>query len=149
MEKLMLIFVGIGLGLAVVKLIYHFIPRLEKHALDKSKSKQEQEYIHCKTKIQQAGLSLTEYNGTIYIGIKTMQELTEARQKLRQVLGLWNDKKEMIWNSGNHGLCDWRTNDYPIVIRLSCPVEDFPEELQSERCRFKKQTIEKWDYVCE
>ena len=86
------------------------------------------------------------------IRIKNLPELHKARQFLKAEYGTWKDKLDWIWASSGQAHITWngQVGDTTITIWMSCPVEEFPEELhKTDTCGFKKVSHSELSYVCE
>jgi len=84
--------------------------------------------------------------------IKNIEQLHEVRQWLKKCFGTWQDKKETIWFSQGKMLCSWKSIEYPIDIWLETDPENFPKELQSDKCKvveLEPVTQKQYAYVCE
>lgn len=91
-------------------------------------------------------------NDVLNIRIKNLPELHKARQFLKAEYGTWKDKLDWIWASSGQAHVNWngQVGDVTIVIWMSCPVEEFPEELhKTDTCGFKKVSHSELFYVCE
>jgi len=85
-------------------------------------------------------------------GIKKIEQLHEIRQWLKKCFGTWQDKKGTIWFSEGEMLCSWKSIEYPINIWLHTDPENFPKELQSDKCKvveLEPVTQKRYAYVCE
>lgn len=88
----------------------------------------------------------------LLIKINEIEQLHEVRQWLKKCFGDWKDEKKSIWFSHPHMLCSWKGSTKHINIWLETLPENFPKELQSEKCKIiKKKPIiqEQYAYVCE
>ena len=67
---------------------------------------------------------------TSCIVIRSLEELGEARRRMRGIFGKWNDKLVSIWDSGTHRLASWEDEETGFEIRLDMLKKDFPKELK-------------------
>ena len=94
---------------------------------------------------------LSEYDQRLHIDIHTMEDLHLARSFLRSEFGTWEDKLTTIFASYEaYAVWEGRARDVGIRIYLSCPVDEFPEELhRTKGCSFKTVSRSQLSYVCE
>ncbi len=91
-------------------------------------------------------------SGGLIVRIKSLPELTRMRKILRGIFGKWNDRRTSTWHScGGKMIVEWKSENPPISIWLECDPENFPEKLQSGKCKIvkKKYVQTNYYYVCE
>ena len=85
--------------------------------------------------------------------IKSLDDLTLARKFMRKIHGKWNDKLGTIWSYGDIAYASWDSTDpnNVIYIRLEVPIKDFPKELLSDGCVWKRtgSSRDHYSLVCE
>lgn len=79
--------------------------------------------------------------------VNTLDEVYKLRKYLMEKVG-WRDKFSMIWYSSPYMMAEWESNK-PYDIWLKTSPEDFPDELQSEKCKVvkKKEIIPEQSYI--
>ena len=88
----------------------------------------------------------------ITIKVSSLGELHNVRKWLRHSLKTWEDKIGTIWYSQGEMLAEYNGLHHPINIWLAGHPEDFPTELQSEKCRvveLEPITTKNYAYVCD
>jgi len=87
----------------------------------------------------------------LLLHISCYEDLHRVRCFLREALGTWADKQTSIWYSIGRAICEWRSPDGLVRIWLQTSIEDFPEQLKGEHCRFVSDgVVEKsFSFVCE
>ncbi len=93
-------------------------------------------------------------SGSILIRVSNLDELHLVRLGLKEALGSWKDTLGSIWYGSGSGsmIAEYSSRSFPIVIWLSTKPEEFPKELQSDKCRVVKlppQVVEDYAYVCD
>ena len=83
----------------------------------------------------------------VSVEVKSLAEVHEARKKLRAIFGRWEDRKTQIGILYNdNAYCEWESDALKVGIELRCKVKDFPEELQTDKCRIREKKT--WEYSC-
>jgi len=103
-------------------------------------------------KLTDAPLKMHLGSEGIVVEVRTLDELNAARQVLKNRLGTWEDRLDIIWFSCGKMLASYKTTQHPVAIWLQAPPEDFPSDLQSKKCRIIKTAPlveERYAYVCE
>lgn len=88
----------------------------------------------------------------VTIEVSSMQELHNVRKWLRRRLKTWEDRLESIWYSQGKVMASYKGLHHPVSIWLATQPEDFPQNLQSEKCRvveLEPITERNYAYVCE
>lgn len=97
---------------------------------------------HCLFKITFSGNSTR-------IVINNINHLHTARKFMRELYGKWNDKLENQFFSSGVTITTWVDKHDQWSIWLECSVEDYPEELLSEKCQWKRcRNNEEYSMVC-
>ena len=71
--------------------------------------------------------------GSTRLVIFDIDDLTAARALLRSAFGSWNDRLDKRF--------------YPCAIWFECKVEDYPESLKSDKCKWIESDNERADYT--
>jgi len=89
--------------------------------------------------------------GKINIEVRSLDALHEVRQFLRRVMGKWEDRRGMTWYAGNDMNTSYDGRYAPISIRLATKPDEFPKELQSDKCKVVERINNEktYAYVCE
>ena len=75
-----------------------------------------------------------------------IEDLTAARALLRAAFGSWHDKLEQRFYSGA-AITVWEsTEGWPCALWFQCKVEDYPESLKSDKCKWVEHGKESKDY---
>lgn len=91
-------------------------------------------------------------SNNLLLVVNSLDSLHKVRKWLREKLGTWEDKKESIWYSSGDMIVSYKSENSDIVIWLETKPEDFPKELQSEKCkvvRLADEVVPRYAYVCE
>lgn len=94
-------------------------------------------------------ISANEYG--IIIKIKDFNQLESVLQWLRVCFGNIEYQRSLIWYNKGKMICSWEIDGYLTEIWLETPPEDFPKELQSDKCKVVEldPIVEKqYAYVC-
>jgi hypothetical protein len=84
--------------------------------------------------------------------VASMESLHIARTWLKEKLGRWTDNRANTWYSGGRMLTEYIGKEDPIRIWICTKPEDFPKELQSNKCKVVKlpDSIESnYAYICD
>jgi hypothetical protein len=74
--------------------------------------------------------------GSTRLVIFDIDDLTAARALLRSAFGSWNDRLDKRFYSGC-AITVWKsTNGHPCAIWFECKIEDYPESLKSDKCKW-------------
>jgi len=92
---------------------------------------------------------LSEVLDRMCLKIFDIDDLPKARSIMREAFGHWNDRLTQRWFSCGTALTSWEpiAGDTPAEIWLSCPVEDYPEELKGEHCDWEQITEKHTGYA--
>ena len=93
---------------------------------------------------------LTPYSGSIVIRCRNFDDVGQARRRLRELFGRWEDVLDTIWESDGKGLASWNGKNEPIEIWLETPLKDFPSDKFSngKKCQWVPQTQDYHRFVC-
>ncbi len=82
--------------------------------------------------------------------ITNINHLHTARNFMRELYGKWSDKLENQFFSSGVTITTWTAKSDQWSIWLECSVEDYPEELLSEKCQWRRCRKNNEDYhmVC-
>ena len=83
--------------------------------------------------------------------IERFTDLNAARDVLRAAFGAWEDRIHDRFFSCGRAFTTWHsTNGMPMELWFECRIEDYPAELQSNRCQWKmtENTGPQYEYVC-
>ena len=88
------------------------------------------------------------------IVVSTIEDFLKARRWMDSEFGEKKYQKNNVFHACGQAICTWK-NGGNMAIWLECDIEDFPECLQSEKCKFveTKRIISEYeetsiDYVC-
>jgi len=92
------------------------------------------------------------YTGKLTLSVKDMAGLHTTRQYLKTCLGSWKDRQHNIFYSCGDMIASYEGISHPIDIWLQTRPEDFPKELQSDKCKVTEvmpSTERQYAYICE
>jgi hypothetical protein len=81
--------------------------------------------------------------------IEKLEDLTEARQVMREIHGTWHDEFNHSFYSCGYTISTWRSSNTNWEIWLECSIEDFPAELKKLTCQWQETTETTYNLVCE
>jgi hypothetical protein len=127
--------------------------------LEKIKEKYKEEIEFCKQTLNILDI-LTEppanveilYTRKLTLSVKDMAGLHTTRQYLKTCLGSWKDRQHNIFYSCGDMIASYEGISHPIDIWLQTRPEDFPKELQSDKCKVTEvmpSTERQYAYICE
>lgn len=101
------------------------------------------------------GVRLFPLTSRIVVEVSSMEGLHKARGWLRDNCYYmdknWEDMRGSTWYNLGTITTEYQGKHHPITIWLTTKPEDFPLELQSDKCRVIKmepKVEERWAYVC-
>ena len=87
-------------------------------------------------------------NDKVRIDVKSTEQLHEARAYLREKLGSWRDEVGLVFASCGRGIAIYKSGT-PYEIWLFFDINNPPEGLVKDGCRFVERTTTDYDFVCD
>ena len=101
--------------------------------------------------IEDQDFAVSWSGGRLRVTIKNLDQLPAARAMLRKIFGSWSDTKAHNFYCIGIAHATWEGSEDCVDLWLESSVEDFPEELLGEKCKWKprKKNDTEYDFVCD
>ena len=98
--------------------------------------------------------SCSVYFDKVIFAIPSLEDLHKIRRVFRKNFLGYTDERGVTFQEGENMTTCYECKVFPLEIRLSTPAEEFPKELQSDKCKVvrlpdvKREPVKVYRYVC-
>jgi hypothetical protein len=81
--------------------------------------------------------------------IYDLNDLTAARRFMKKACGSWSDAFHHVFSSYERAIATWKNNDCPIQIWLETSIDNFPDNLLKDGCKWTKTEETQYRITCD